>query len=207
MERGAITRSHPARPRLAPRRGVSLLEVTIVLTLMAILMTVAYPALRPGEAERLRSAADLLAADLRLAQSLAVRDGTNFTLSLTAEGWKIEHSGTGPAPTLPTPALGGVGTGYEVKVRMLVGRPVASTGRLANSGAAATAVTFSSTAGTTATQTVVFWLTTGSGSETRSVPVAVSQVSGRAVVGDMRVGSPPAVGQSTPLAGLGITTL
>jgi prepilin-type N-terminal cleavage/methylation domain-containing protein len=190
-----------------PRPGVSLLEITIVLVVMAILMTVAYPALRPSEAERLRSAADLLAADLRLAQSLAVRDGTNFTLTLTAEGWKIEHSGTGPAPILPTPALGGTGAGYEVKVRMLVGRAVASAGRLADSGAATTSVTFTSTGGTTATQSVVLWLTTGSGSETRSAPVAISHVSGRAAVGEMRAGSAPAIGQSTPLAGLGITTL
>lgn len=196
-----------AQQRPPWRRGLSLLEVTIVLVVTAILMTVAFPALRPSEAERLRSAADLLMADLRLAQSLAICDGTDFTLTLTADGWKVEYTGVGPAPTLPVPALGGTGTGYQIKAQTLVGRPVVTTGRLADSGAAATAVTFTSTGGTTATQSVVLWLTIGSGSEMRSIPVGVSPATGRAAVGDVRTGSPPAVGQSGSLLGYGIVGL
>ncbi len=193
---------HP--PRRSSRRGVSLLETTIVLTVLAILMTVTLPALRPSEAERLRSAADLLAADLRLAQSLAIRDSTNFTLTPTADGWKIEHTGSGTAPVLPTPALGGTGTGYQIRVQTLVGRTVAITGRLADSGGAATAVTFISTGGTSAAESVALWLTIGAGTETRSIPVAVSQVTGRVQAGDMRNGPAPAAGTSTPLIGIGI---
>jgi len=191
-----VRTSTPATIDTAPRgwrRGVSLLETSIVLVVLAILMTVTLPAMRPSEAERLRGAADLLAADLRLAQSLAIRDATNYTLTPTTDGWKIEHTGTGVAPALPTPALGGTGTGYQIKLPMLVGRPVALTGRLADSGAEATSVTFTPTGGTTASQSVVIWLTTGAGGETRSLPVGVTQVTGRAAVGDLRTGAPPAV--------------
>ena len=196
---------HPGGRRL----GISLLETSIVLVVLAILMTVTLPAMRPGETERLRAAADLLAADLRLAQTLAIRDVTSYTLTLTADGWKIEHTGTGAVPTLPTPALGGTGTGYQIQLPVLVGRPVALTGRLADSGAEATTITFTSTGGTTASQGVVFWLTTGSGTEMRSLPVGVSHVTGRAGIGDMRTGSPPAVasGGGSGLLGLGILGL
>lgn len=205
--RGFDTTGRPT-PLPRGRRGISLLETSIVLVVLAILMTVTLPAMRPSEAERLRGAADLLAADLRLAQSLAIRDATNYTLTLTAEGWKIEHTGAGTVPTLPTPALGGTGTGYQIRLPALVGRTVASTGRLADSGAEATSVTFTSTGGTTASQSVVLWLTTGAGSEMRSLPVGISQVTGRAGIGDIRTGAPPAVATGGGgLLGLGILGL
>ena len=155
-----VTTGRSAPPPGGRRRGISLIETSIVVVVLAILMTVTLPALRPSETERLRAAADLLAADLRLAQTLAIRDATSYTLTLTADGWKIEHAGTGAVPSLPTPALGGTGAGYQIQLPALVGRPVTLAGRLADSGAAATSVTFTSTGGTTASQLVLLWITT-----------------------------------------------
>lgn len=197
----------PTKPAVRRRRGVTLVEATLVLVVLAIVISVSLPALRPSETARLQAAADLLVADLRLAQSLAVRDSTSFTLTPTSGGWKIEHTGLGVSPALPTPPLGGTGSGYEIAVAAVVGRPVTLSARLADSGAAATAVTFTSTGGTTATQSLVFWLAAGAGTEARSVPVAVSQVTGRAEAGEMRTGGPPEEGQCTPLLGLGILGL
>ena len=189
------------------RRGVTLLEAAIVLVVLAIVMTVGLPALRPSETERLRAAADLLVSDLRLAQGLAVRDASNFTLTPTSDGWKIEHTGSGPSPVLPSPPLGGTGSGYEISISTVVGRQVALTARLADSGTAATAVTFTPTGGTTATESLVFWLAVGAGDEARCLPVGVSQVTGRAAVGEPQVGAPPPVGESTPLLSLDIRLL
>jgi Tfp pilus assembly protein FimT len=57
-----VTTGRTAPPPGGRRRGISLLETSIVVVVLAILMTVTLPALRPSETERLRAAADLLAA-------------------------------------------------------------------------------------------------------------------------------------------------
>lgn len=176
------------------RTGFTLIEVMIVLALMAILLTVALPAIGPTETQRLYSAADLLASDLRLAQSLAVRDNTDIALTLATNGWKIEHVGSGLAPELPTPPLGGVGTGYQIDVSMLVGRDVVLAGFLVSSGTAVGSATFSGTGRTTAIEDTRFWITLGAGDQERSIPLVVSAATGLVTAGSIRKGPPPAGG-------------
>jgi type II secretion system protein H len=181
----------PQHAATAARRGFTLLEASVVLIVLAIMLAVAIPALQPHETERLRSAADLLAADLRLAQSLAIRDATNFTLTLTTKGWKIEHTGTGAAPLMPTPLLGGVGTGYEIDAAVLLGRPLQSGARLETTNAAVTSVTFTPTGRTATSENTVFWLTLGTGDALRSVSLVVSAPTGLVTAGMLVRGAPP----------------
>ncbi len=105
----------------ARRKGFTLLEASIAIVVLSVLLGIALTALQPNNNERLRACADLLAADLRLAQSLAMRDATDMTLSLTDTGWKIEHTGGGAAPVLPVPLIGGTAMGYQIDATSIVG--------------------------------------------------------------------------------------
>ena len=189
MTGSATNRSqHVARARV----GFTLLEATVVLIVLAVLMAVAIPALRPHEGERLESAAALLAADLRLAQSIAIRDGTEITLTLTTSGWKIEHTGDGAAPLLPAPLLGGTGTGYQINASVLLDRPIAAQARLATTNAVVSAVTFTGAGRTASVQDTVFWLTMGEGDEKRSIPLVVAAPTGLVTSRTVVLGAPPA---------------
>lgn len=179
------------RPK--PRRGVSLLEVSIALTILAILLSATVSGLRSSDAERLAAVADALASDLRLAQDLAIRDAAAYTLSLTADGWRIDFAGSGPVPPLPTPPVGGDGgTAYVVRPAVLVGRPVGLAIRSADTNQTLPGVTFTATGDTAATQDTVFWLTLGTGGETRSLPLTVSAAGGAVRGGAIVTGDPPA---------------
>lgn len=178
-----------------PRRGASLLEVSIALMILAVLISATVSGLRPAEAERLAAAADALASDLRLAQDLAIRDAAAYTLSVTADGWRIDFAGTGPVPPLPAPPLGGDGgTAYVVRPAAFVGRPVRLAVRSADTNQALTAVAFTATGDTATAQDTVFWLTTGAGGETRSLPVTVSAAGGGVRGGNLLSGDPPPAG-------------
>ena len=156
------------------RKAFTLLEASIAIVVLSVLLGIALSALRPNNAERLRACADLLAADLRLAQSLAMRDATEMTLSLTDTGWKIEHTGTGAAPTLPVPLIGGTGSGYQINATSIVGSPVESRCRLMPTKEAATGVAFTATGRTRAVERSEFWLTIGTGDYRQSMSLTVA---------------------------------
>lgn len=179
------------RGRNLARRGFTLIEATMVLVLMAILLTVALPAMGPTETKRLRSAADLLASDLRLAQSLAIRDHSEYSLTLTSVGWKIEHVGYGLAPQLPVPQLGSSGSGYEIDLSRITGRTCATKGQLEGSGTATMSVTFTGTGRTAAVANTRFWLTLGNGHAARSIPVTVAAATGGVRIGGIETGTAP----------------
>ena len=193
MFRTVTTRSLRFRPQTAA--GFTLLEVSVVLVILAILLTVALPSLQPSGTQRLSCAANLLASDLRLVRGLAIRDGTEFTLTLTEKGWKIEHTGSGSPPTMPAPALGGVGSEastYEIDASLLVGGPVRIEGRLAATGTATDTIAFASTGRTVAFEDTVFWLSWGEGENKVSLPLTVAAPTGFLTKGAIVPGSPPA---------------
>jgi len=176
---------------VAKRRAFTLLEASIAIVIVSVLLGLALTALRPNNAQRLRASADLLAADLRLAQSLAVRDATEMTLSLTDTGWEIEHTGSGAAPSLPVPLIGGTGSGYEIDARSIVGQSLQSRCRMMPTKEAATSVTFTATGRTRAVESTEFWLTIGTGDYRLSMSLTVAPYSGLVTAGNIISGFPP----------------
>jgi hypothetical protein len=158
---------------------------------LSVLLGVALTALRSNNPERLRACADMLAADLRLTQSLAMRDATEMTLSLTSTGWKIEHTGTGLAPALPVPLIGGTGTGYEINANSIVGAPVELKARLLPTKQTASSVTFTATGRTQAVESTEIWVTIGTADFRTSLPLTVAPYTGQVTAGPLISGSPP----------------
>ena len=86
--------STPRRGRRAPDAGVTLVELLVVLTLMAIIAAIAIPMLGPGVSNaELRSAARQVAAGLRMARddAVATRTDTRVTLDLEHRTFQIER--------------------------------------------------------------------------------------------------------------------
>jgi prepilin-type N-terminal cleavage/methylation domain-containing protein len=189
---GRTQRSSPAAQssRAASRRAFTLIEVCIVIAVLAILLSVAMPMLTAGEVEQLRGVGDLLASDLRLAQSLAIRDADSYTLTLVPSGWTVEFTGSGTAPPLPSPVLGGTGTGYQIRTDLFVNRTIAIVGRTAQTNAAVSSVTFTATGRTAASEDTRLWLTVGTGDDARSIPLTVAAATGLVTAGDVVAGAP-----------------
>ena len=173
------------------REGFTLLEASIALVVLSVLLGVALTALRSNNPERLRACADMLAADLRLAQSLAMRDATEMTLSLTSTGWKIEHTGQGLSPELPVPLIGGTGSGYEINSEAILGTSVEMRGRLLPSKQSVSHVTFTATGRTKAVESTELWLATGTADFRNCISLSVAPYTGHITAGPVLAGSPP----------------
>lgn len=173
------------------QKGFTLLEASIALVVLSVLLGVALTALRSSNPQRLEACARMLAADLRLAQSLAMRDTTEMTLSLTSTGWKIEHTGSGSAPELPVPLIGGTGSGYEINASSIVGTSVELRGRLLPTKQSISSVTFTATGRTQAVESTEFWVTIGTGDFRISIPLTVAPYTGQVTAGSIISGSPP----------------
>ena len=197
------------------RRGITLMETAITMLIVAVLLSVTLPTLDSGAVGQLHAVSTALAADLELARSLAQRDNAPYTVFLTVDGWRIEFrrasTDTAPAPTLPTPAIAGVGGGYAISAAALAGRPVTVTGATVISSGGSTpsrvtSITFLPTSSTYWNTDVRVWLSIGSGKAMRSLPVRVAAVGGAVTVerDQLRTGLPTMSGSVAP--DVGVTT-
>ena len=166
--------------------GFTLVEVLIVLSVLAVIAAIAVPALRSGQTQSIESVARTLAADLRLARSLAIRDNSPWTIRFFADAnaYELIYTGTrDPAPPMP-PAP--TGTGWRVELDRIRGIAGSTAVRLAGAslqgtGSAVTEITFAPAGGTgpQRNQDTVIWLTSGTGQEARYVRLTVSWITGQ----------------------------
>ena len=92
----ALSASRPRRRRRAQSRGVTLLELLIVLSIMAVVAAMVVPMFGGGVSTgELKGAARQVAAGLRLARSeaLATRRETGVVLDLGRRTFKVERDG------------------------------------------------------------------------------------------------------------------
>lgn len=94
--------------RLAPstaRRGYTLIEMLIVMTVIGILATIALPGRISNPAVSLKAAGRVLASDLRLASDLAVQYATDYTLTfdVARNEYRLTETGPGNPPPLSNP--------------------------------------------------------------------------------------------------------
>ncbi len=94
-----IRQDHPAA------RGFTLIELLVVLTVIALLATLATPMIQravPGV--EIKTAAEGLRTELRLARSAAIRDNRETWLSIDVETGAYQRNGTARVRTVP-PAI------------------------------------------------------------------------------------------------------
>lgn len=87
----------------------SLVELLVVITIVTVIAGVVLSSFEPSMHDQLRSAAQVVAADLASAQSLAVTNNTSYKITFNRQGnlYFLEHSGSNSAlDTLPAAAFG-----------------------------------------------------------------------------------------------------
>jgi prepilin-type N-terminal cleavage/methylation domain-containing protein len=89
-----LTAKQNNRARRAFSCGFTVIEIIVVVVILAIAAAVAIPLLGSADSMRVNSAANIVAADLEYAKSLAITKGQNYTVvfDASAESYRIEDS-------------------------------------------------------------------------------------------------------------------
>lgn len=190
MKRPIPESSVPARGlRAVRRRAFTLVEMLIVVGIMAVLATLAVPAVQSWTSQPLESVARVTASDLRLARSYAVQFNTEFTVrfDVSANAYEIVHTGSGdpPRPRNPLAGAGEQDGRYRIELDRLTpatARPIRLAGAvLAPSGETVEEIRFQPSGGTGPhrNEDTLIRLASGSGAEMRTVQLRVSWVTGQ----------------------------
>jgi prepilin-type N-terminal cleavage/methylation domain-containing protein len=181
-------------------RGMSLIEILIVVVLMSVLMAAIVPQFQPSAIRQLESVAQIVAADLDYARSLAVSNGSTYrvTFDVAGQQYVLEHSGANPLlnPLPPSPFRrpGDPANQHIVELARLprYGPTVELAGaqKIAGSGQSITDVEFDALGSTTRSETTLVWLACGQGDGRRWLPVEVDPVTGLASVGELEAERP-----------------
>ena len=178
------------------RRGFTLVEMLIVVTVLGILASVILPSMNSTSSLiGLEAAARTMAADLRIARQSAVQYNSSYNvrIDLTANSYQITFAGTGSVPTLTNLLNSSSSTGNSIDFdqwsasRLKQQRVALAGAALKTSKTSVTDVTFGPAGGTgpSRTEDTVLWLSQGSGNERLSVLVTVSWLTGNVTVGDV----------------------
>jgi prepilin-type N-terminal cleavage/methylation domain-containing protein len=189
--------NHALHQRRRSQRGFTLVELFIVISLMTIMAGLVIPSFMPDLTQRLESGADVVAADLAWSRSLAVTNNSSYriTFNTTASEYSLEHSGTNAAlDILPRSSFGRYSdpsnkvttrlsdlpvVGAAIRLYTVVKRTTAG-----NETSVAT-VEFGPLGETTRPESTIIWLTAGSGTTQRFIPLTVDPVTGLVTVGSM----------------------
>ena len=184
------------------RAAFTLLETLIVIVILAVLASVIIPASRSVHTQSLESVSRVVAADLRLARSRAIQFNTEWSVTFDLENnsYELTHTGSGSPPALndPLAAPDAQDGTYVIDLDRLGGGLNRSGGvrlagaRLKDSQVAVTTVAFGPLGGTGPgrIEDTEIWLSTGVGSDTRTIPITISWVTGQAWIEEPRMIAP-----------------
>jgi prepilin-type N-terminal cleavage/methylation domain-containing protein len=187
-------------PKHAQRRGYTLIELLIVISLMGILAAILLPRFEPSLHDQLQGAAQIIVADLNYARNLAVTNDSQYRVAFKRDvnTYALQHTGTNhlldvlpltpyrnaaDAPNVQTTHLEDLprlGTVVEVWGVSTGGGSVSDTGQ----------VEFHSLGGLVGGQTKTIWLAAGVGDARRYQSLTVAPVTGIVGLGTFRA-SPP----------------
>ncbi len=183
-----------------PSAGFTLIELLIVVALMGLLAGLVLPRADPSLHEQLRSAAQILVADLAYGRSLAVTNNSEyrFTFDLENNRYILEHSGANPAlDTLPDSPYRSPNDPPHQQIVALEELPSLGSGvRIAGVAQGsppqpAAEVEFGPLGETTGMKETIIWLAAGAGSTTRYVELHVNPVTGLTTVEPYSGTGPP----------------
>jgi prepilin-type N-terminal cleavage/methylation domain-containing protein len=172
------------------RRGLSLVELIVVILILAILAAFAIPHAGSGVPERLDTAATALVCDLEMGRSLAVSNSSSyrFTFDTAQSTYALEHVGTNTAldvlPASPFHRVSSDGKTLTAELDDLpsLGGDVQLISVLVNQSPPAEVadLEFNRLGSTTRTEETVFWLAAGRGENRRYLSVVVNPTTGLA---------------------------
>lgn len=178
----------------------TLIEILIVVSLMGILAATLIPSINPTIREELYAAADVVAADLSWARTLAVTNNSTYQVTFDAvdETIEIEHSGPRSAlhilPVTPFTPDGSTTTKFIValqtmtEVRMEI--DLVAVQSLGSTVQNVTDLEFNSLGATARSEDTKIWLAAGTGIEKRYLGVRVNHVTGLTFIEDYTATSP-----------------
>ncbi len=195
----ALRLSHPTF--FKPAKGLTLLELLLVVAIVAILAAVALPGAQSAVHEQLRSTAQIVATDLAYARSLAVSNNSNYRVvfNFTENRLVLEHSGSSVSlTTLPRSPFSSPDDPTDRHIVDLDELPhVGPTVRLAAAASGSTFekasdVEFGPLGQTTRSDATILWLAAGSGDGTKYITLQINPATGLVAVGDYTAAAPPA---------------
>lgn len=185
-----------SRKPSAFRRGYTLVEMLIVVTIVGLMASVILPAMNSASgAVSLEAMARTLAADLRIARHSAVQYNTSYSVTwdVTANSYTVAAVTGGTTPGLVNVLSHGTGgntidfdqfgAGRTGQSRVVIGGAALKVAK-----SSVTNIVFGPSGGTgpTRTQDTVIWLQENTTSDRRSILITVSWITGAVTVGDVQ---------------------
>jgi prepilin-type N-terminal cleavage/methylation domain-containing protein len=184
-----------------PLRGVTLIELLIVATILGILAVLVLTSAEPAVADQLHGAAQVVVADVAYVRSLAVSNSSPYRLTFEAthDRYYLEHSGTNSqldnlpdspfraatdGPDRQTTDLSRLPSGNGSVELLVVYRVGGGTAQ------SVTELEIGPLGALTQPESTVIWLACGGGSSRRYIPVHVNPITGIADVGELQANNP-----------------
>ncbi len=179
--------------------GFSFVELLIVLVLMTIVAAMVIPDSNPNVVSQLSSAAQVLQSDLAYCQSLSVTHNSTFHIQFDVDSdeYYLEHTGTDTSlDALPNSIYGDNPNGTLRTMRFSdhphtgAGVRVVLVQAIASQSPTVSDVEYGPLGGTTRTERTAIWLTAGSLTAQRYLPVYIDATTGLTSLGEIVVLSP-----------------
>jgi len=186
------------------RTALTLIELLLTLVFLSILATILIPQLSSDSPERLNAAAQIIAADVDYARTLAVANGTSYRLSfdLANNSYVLQHTGQNAVfNTLPKSPYRQPDDPADKQTTKLASLPLpppavklAAVVQMANTPQSTTTIEFNALGGTTSSYQSVIWFACGSGNLLRYGCLQVDPVTGLVTIGPLTSALPTNVG-------------
>jgi Tfp pilus assembly protein FimT len=172
---------------------LTLVELLMTIAVLGILAAILIPQLSGDLPERLSAAAQVVAADLDYARSLAVANNTTYRISFDVANnrYVLRHSGTAAQfNTLPPSPYRQNDDPVTQQTTNIAALPIPEPGvrlvavvQMQGGGTSASEVEFTTLGGTTCPQSTVVWLACGQGTVRRYLSVSADPITGLVAIG------------------------
>ena len=198
------------------RRGVSLVEILFVVSVLALVAVGAIAYFQPSVADELENAAQIVLADVERARNLSVANNSKYKLTFPQDGsgYYLQHSGSSTSlNTLPSWPYKQATDSADKQTTLLKNLPglgdvdligvvkVSSSGR-----SRVSELEFTSAGATSSAESTEIWLAAGNGDSRRYLTVTINPTTGLANVGDLAGAAPTVSVASTGGTGSGGTS-
>jgi prepilin-type N-terminal cleavage/methylation domain-containing protein len=191
----AASSALPRARRARPSRGLTLIELLITLAVLSIVAAMLIPQLGQQSPDQLMAAAEIVAADVEYARSLAVVNNSKYqiTFDVPANRYRLRHSGANTLlHVLPPSAFRRNDDPPDQQTTDLADLPLADPAVelvrvIAGDGmlTSVSDVEFTPLGGTTRIAMTTIWLQCGQSDDARFIPIEINPATGLVEIGAM----------------------